>query len=245
MLPETIRAIAYSAGAVTAAGITAGSLAYHAMSPASQLFGTTMIAPLRRGQIALTFDDGPNPAWTPQLLELLAKHRVKATFFLMGKYADAEPYLTRYIDEAGHLIGNHSWSHPNLAFTSQRKVEEELKRTKKTLEYITGKAVRYFRPPFGARRPGVLGAARDLGMMPVMWNAMTNDWKEVSGDRIAERLGARVDALGKRGWAANVVLHDGSHAEAGADRGASVEAARLLIERYVGMRRFVTVEEWR
>lgn len=242
MQPDTARLIAETLGGLATAGLAAGGCAYAALWPESQIFGSTLIAPDRAGELALTFDDGPNPAWTPQLLETLAKHRVKATFFLVGQYAAAEPLLTRYIAEAGHIVGNHSWSHPNLALTRPRLVREELLRTNEALEEITGKPVRYFRPPYGARRPDVLMAARDLGMDPVMWNAMTNDWEERSRERIVERLSDKIDALGRRGKSATVVLHDGGHLDMGADRQPSVEAAEKLIQRYVGLRRFVTAE---
>jgi len=244
MLLESANGLLEGIGAMAAAGLATGGCAYAAMAPRSQFFGSTLIAPRGRGQIALTFDDGPNPAWTPQLLDLLAKYRAHATFFLIGKHAMEEPYLTRYIAEAGHVIANHSWSHPNLAFTSPRKVKQELKQTKQVLEHITGMPVRFFRPPFGGRRPDVLNAARDLGMTPVMWNTMTDDWKERSADKIAQRISDKVDALARRGWAANVVLHDGGQEKLGIDRESSIEAARILLERYVGVRRFVTVDAW-
>lgn len=222
--------------------MAAGGWAYAALYPTSQLFGATLVSPERLGEIALTFDDGPNPVWTPRLLEVLAGHHIKATFFLVGKYAEAEPYLTRYIVESGHIVGNHTWSHPNLALTSRTKIHEELYQTKHILEQITGTRVRYFRPPFGARRPAVLAEARELGMSPVLWNAMTNDWAEPSADQITERIAHKVDALGRRGRSATVVLHDGGHLDPAADRGPSVEAARSLIRRYIGVRRFVTAE---
>jgi peptidoglycan-N-acetylglucosamine deacetylase len=242
MHPETARWIAETLGGLAAAGLAAGGCAYAALWPESQIFGSTLISPERPGELALTFDDGPNPAWTPQLIDILARHRVKATFFLVGKYAEAEPYLTRHIAESGHVIGNHSWSHPNLAFTSPGRVRDELLRTKHLLEEITGTAVRFFRPPYGARRPDVLLAARDLGMNPVLWNAMTTDWKEPSAERIVDRLSAKVDALGRRGASATVVLHDGGHLDAGADRQPSVAATDRLIQRYMGVRRFVTAD---
>jgi peptidoglycan/xylan/chitin deacetylase (PgdA/CDA1 family) len=244
MFQGSMNGVLEGIGALAVAGLAAGGCAYAALAPEAQVFGDTLVAPRGRGQIALTFDDGPNPEWTPQLLDLLAKHRAHATFFLIGKHATEEPYLTRYIAEAGHLIGNHSWSHPNLALTSPRKVKEELKQTKQVLEHITGMPVRFFRPPYGARRPDVLNAAADLGMKTVTWNAMTNDWKERSAERVAHRLSNRVDLLGRRGWAANVVLHDGGPEKLGIDREASVEAARLILERYTGVRRFVTLDAW-
>ncbi|KAA6457259.1 polysaccharide deacetylase family protein [Acidobacteria bacterium AB60] len=244
MLSESVKVALEGISALAALGLAAGGCAYAAMAPRSQIFGDTLVAPQGRGQIALTFDDGPNPAWTPQLLDLLAKHRAHATFFLVGKHAMEEPYLTRYIAEAGHVIGNHSWSHPNLALASPRKVRDELKQTKQTLEHITGAPVRFFRPPYGARRPDVLAAARDLGMIPVLWNAMTNDWAERSGEKIGHKLSERIDLLGRRGWAANVVLHDGAPERLGVDREPSIQAARILLERYIGVRRFVTVDAW-
>ncbi len=127
-----------------------------------------MTAPAHPGELALTFDDGPNPAWTPRVLEILAGHEVQATFFMVGSRAQKEPTLVRQMIAAGHLIGNHSWDHPNLALASADCIKEELSRTSQMLEQIIGAPVRYFRPPFGARRPEVLRVARRLGMVPVL-----------------------------------------------------------------------------
>jgi len=90
----------------------------------------------------------------------------------------------------------------------------------------------------------VLRAARELTMEPVLWNAMTSDWKEPSSVRISERLVHRIDRLEKRGWAANIVLHDGNHLDPAADRGPSVAAATRLLERYAPSHRFVTLDAW-
>lgn len=235
---------AVAGGILAGAALAAGGCAYAAMWPGSQLFGRTLIAPAHPGEIALTFDDGPNPAWTPRLLELLARHDVKATFFLVGKYASEESVLTRLIANAGHAIGNHTWSHPNLALTAPRRVREELRNARDALEQITGTPVRLFRPPFGARRPDVLHAARELGMTPVLWNAMTNDWEEPSAERIAAKLARKIESAKQRGRAANVVLHDGGHRQLGTDREPSVKAAGLLLERFAKSQRFVTVDAW-
>ena len=233
-----------SAISIGGAAALAGAFAYASRWPGSQLFGRTLIAPARPGEIALTFDDGPNPAGTPQLLDILARHSVQATFFLLGQFAEREPSLTRSIAAAGHLIGNHSWSHPNLSLIAAHRVLEELTRTRDTLEQIIARPIRYFRPPFGARRPYVLRAARALGMTPVMWNAMTNDWAERSPDRIADRLAKKIDARHQSRVAANIVLHDGSHQGLNADRGPSVAAAATLLARYSATHRFVTVDAW-
>ena len=235
---------AWIAGIGAAAGLAAGGCAYAALWPGSRLFGEALIAPRRPGELALTFDDGPNPAWTPRLLETLAAHEIRATFFLLGSRAQAEPELVRRIAAAGHLIGNHSWSHPNLALTARSRIREELARTCLAVEEITGAPVKFFRPPFGARRPAALAEARELGMVPMLWNAMTGDWKEPSGERIAASLTARIDRLQRRGWAANIVLHDGGHLDPGANRGPSLAAAGLLAARYAKTHRFVTVDAW-
>ena len=244
MLTPMATGISAGLGAVAALGLAAGGCAYAAMWPASQIFGPTLIAPRRPGELALTFDDGPNPAWTPHLLETLAAQNVRATFFLVGCYAQAAPGLVRRIHSAGHLIGNHSWSHPNLAVTAAARVEEELTRTREALQQITGEPVRWFRPPFGARRPVVLKIARSQGMTPVLWNAITSDWSEPSADRIAERLSAKIDRNQRRGWATNIVLHDGGHLKQGANRGPSVASADQILARYKPTHRFVTLDAW-
>jgi peptidoglycan/xylan/chitin deacetylase (PgdA/CDA1 family) len=244
-LAGTLPAVAVTAGAVAcAAGLAWGGLAYCALWPESQIFGETLIAPERPGEIALTYDDGPNPAWTPQLLDILARHNIKATFFLIGSYAAREAALVRQMAAAGHVIGNHSWHHPNLALTPRDRVWNELVRTKATLEGITGKEVRLFRPPFGARRPAVLHIARSMGLTPVMWNCMTSDWSTTDPELIAKRLIAKVEKNWARGVAANVVLHDGSHLTPTAYRGPSITATKRIISQYKRLKKFVTVEDW-
>ena len=141
---------------VGTASLALAGFQYAALWPASQIFGRTLIAPRRPGELALTFDDGPNPAWTPRLLDILAASDVRATFFMVGRFAEAEKQLARRVLESGHLVGNHSWSHPNLARTPAAQVRDELRRTSDALAQILGQPVRYFRPPYGARRPVVL-----------------------------------------------------------------------------------------
>lgn len=244
MVSVLTQEISFGLGAAAGLGLAAGGYAYAAMWPASRIFGSALIAPARPGELALTFDDGPNPAWTPHLLDALAEHQVHAAFFMVGSRAAQQPQLVRQVLAAGHQIGNHSWSHLNLALTGTARIREELRRSNETLEQIAGAPVRWFRPPFGARRPAVLRVARELGLQPVLWNAMTSDWEEPSAEAIVQRLSAKIDRLQRRGRAANIVLHDGSHMDATANRAPSVAAAAQLITHYKESHQFVTVDAW-
>lgn len=244
MLSHLTAAIYGALGVAGATGLGIGGYTYAARWPSSQIFGRTLIAPRRPREIALTFDDGPNPASTPRLLDLLAEHNLHATFFMVGKFAKAERELAQRVFAAGHLLGNHTWSHLNLARASAADILNELTRTNDLLGNIMGTPVRYFRPPFGARRPYVLKLARQLGLTPVMWNAMTSDWTEPSADKIATSLMSKIDRNQKRGSATNLVLHDGGHQGTGANRGPSITATAQLIDRYESTHKFVTLDTW-
>jgi peptidoglycan/xylan/chitin deacetylase (PgdA/CDA1 family) len=244
MLSPLSAGIYGAVGLAATTGLGIAGFAYGSRYPTSQIFGRTLTAPRLPGQLALTFDDGPNPAWTPRLLDILAGHNVRATFFMVGKFVKAEPDLARRVADAGHLIGNHTWSHPDLSRTRAADILNELTRTSDILAGITGKPVAYFRPPFGARRPYVLKLARQLGLIPVTWNAMTKDWKEPSADMIAQNLIRKIDSNHRRGHATNVVLHDGSHRGLNADRGPSISAATQLLDRYATTHKFVTLDTW-
>ena len=230
--------------AAAGAGLAVGAGAYSARWPTSQIYGRTLIAPRSPDEIALTFDDGPNPRWTPQLLDTLERHGIKATFFLIGQYAAQQPELVRRIHAAGHLIGNHTWDHPDLAITSKLQTREELTRTNSQLESILGAPIQYFRPPFGSRRPATLRIARELGLTPVMWNAIAADWRATEPEPVAASLARSIEKHSRRGWATTIVLHDGGHLTLEANRAASVAAAGLVAERFHASHRFVTVDAW-
>lgn len=232
----------WSISALAAAGV-GGTLAWAALSPGSQLFGSTLVAPPCPDEIALTYDDGPNPAATPQLLEVLARHGVRATFFLIGGFVKQCPALTREIAQAGHLIGNHTMTHPWLAWQTKRRIHEELLGASAAIEDALGARVSWFRAPHGARRPLVLQVAREMGMTPVQWNAMGYDWRAITGDKIANHVHRSVERNRRSGRGSNVLLHDGGHLGLGASRLESVRATEQLIERYCASR-FVTVDAW-
>ena len=232
------------AGVGLGAGLGLGGYAYAAMWPASQLFGATLQAPSVPDTLAMTFDDGPNPRWTPQLLEILARHGVRATFFLIGQYAAQQRPLVRQMHEAGHVIANHTWTHPNLARTGSRETREQLLRTSGELESITGAPVRLFRPPFGARSPFTVGIARELGLTVVTWNAMTSDWSATVAEPVALALTAKIAGNRRAGCATNLVLHDGGQHGLEVDRSASIGAADRILAGHAATMKTVTLDAW-
>ncbi|WP_263366615.1 polysaccharide deacetylase family protein [Edaphobacter bradus] len=228
-----------------AASVAAAGLAWAALAPQSQLFGPTLIAPDRPNEIALTYDDGPNPAATPRLLEVLAHHDVRATFFLIGRFVRTQPTLVREIAAAGHLIGNHSTTHPWLPFISNARIRAELTGCNAALEDTLGAPVRYFRAPHGARRPYVLKTARRLGLTPVQWNIICGDWNPIGRDAILARATRGIARNQRDGRASNIVLHDGGHLALNAPRMATVEATdRLLQQLPPSQVSYVTVDAW-
>src|SRR5271163_969174 len=179
-----------SAGLLT--GLTAGGYAYAAKWPTSQLFGRTVVAGSDIHEVALTFDDGPNDPYTQQLLDLLARRKIRATFFLMGSYVLRHPEIARAIHRGGHLLGNHTMTHPSLLWERPTRVREELVSCSTAIEDATGEAVKWFRPPFGARRPDVLHTAAELGLTPVMWNVWGLDWDATYPQTVAELVQAGI-----------------------------------------------------
>lgn len=212
---------------------------YATMAPESQLYGRTFTHGSDPNQIALTYDDGPNDPHTLHLLDVLARYEAKATFFLIGKYVRQRPEIARAIAAAGHEIGNHTYSHPNLIFASASQLRQELEDCRKALEDALGSGISLFRPPFGGRRPNVLRTARALGMQPVMWSVTAYDWSAKSPEPIIEKVTRQVDSH-RRPQSEIVLLHDGGHLAFGADRSHTVEATRCLLERYAG-KKFVAV----
>jgi len=200
---------------------------FHTMWPTSQVYGSTFIG-LPRGarRLALTYDDGPNDPYTWRLLELLDKHQAKATFFLIGQFVEQKPEIARAIAAAGHALGNHSWDHPNLIFSSAAEVRRQLQRTQHAIFDATGVTASIFRPPFGGRRPATLRVAREMGLQPVMWNVSCYDWKPISTAEIVHHAERQI-----RGGDV-VLLHDGGHGRMGVDRSRSLEATDRLLTHY-------------
>jgi peptidoglycan/xylan/chitin deacetylase (PgdA/CDA1 family) len=226
-------------------GFAAGAYVYAAQWPTSQIFGRTVLAGADIHEVALTFDDGPNDPYTLELLELLARHQVRAIFFLIGDFVRRRPDIARAVRQAGHLVGNHTMSHPSLMWERPARVREELAGCTAAIEDATGEAVKYFRPPFGARRPDVLRSARELGLTPVMWNITAHDWDATDAEALAARVQRGIQSNQRRRRASSVLLHDGGHRALGTDRSVTLAATRMLLDSWVGSGlRVVTVDAW-
>ncbi len=222
---------------VAAAG-TASLAGFHAMWPTSQLYGRTVTRSPNPRQLALTYDDGPNDPHTLDLLAVLAKHEVHATFFMLGHRVAERPQIAQAVARAGHAIGNHTHTHPNLAVASEAQVRLQLEACERALTDAVGPHSKLFRPPFGGRRPKVLRIARAMGYVPVMWSAMAYDWRPYPPEKL-EQIATRQIRGGDL-----ILLHDGDHLRQGADRAATVAATDRLIRRYKSDGfQFVTVEE--
>ena len=219
---------------VTGAAVGAGVAAWGAVNPTSQLFGPAICCTPRANTLALTFDDGPNPAATPHILALLEKYNAKATFFLVGQFARACPELVREIAARGHCIGNHTEHHRNLTFLAPAAIEAELRECQESIEAAANVATRWMRPPYGFRGPQLWGALRRAGLQGVaLWSLTCYDWKPQPASRLIDRL-ARVDARRRhRSDSGEVVLlHDGDHKRLGADRGHVVSALQHWLPRW-------------
>ncbi len=196
-------------------------------------------------EIALTYDDGPNDPYTLGLLEMLAQHNVRATFFLIGRYVRQRSDIVRQIQAAGHLIGNHTMTHPVLLGLSPAEVREELASCNAAIEDAAGEPVRFFRPPHGARSAVVLRIADELGLIPVMWNVTGRDWDLVitRTDFPPRRTESAHEPTMEEGQQHS--LHDGGQAHLGVDRGSTLEATRKLLESWShDEHHFVTIDKW-
>ncbi len=218
------------AGAATWAG-------FQCYWPTSQVWGRTFTGSESGSRdLALTYDDGPNDPWTLRLLDVLDRHSVKATFFLLGKFVAEKPAIARELVARGHELGIHTWDHPNLIFASPSETRSQIKRTQDIILDTTGYRCTLVRPPFGARTPITLRVIRQMGLTPVMWNVTCYDWKPTTPERIIGHVERQL-----RGGDV-ILLHDGGYLKMGADRRHSVQATEMILQKNQG-RRFMTVSE--
>lgn len=178
-------------------------------------------------KIAITFDDGPHPHYTEQLLDGLKERGVVATFFVTGEHAELHPDIIRRMQEDGHLIGNHTYSHIQLTRSNREIFKEELIKTNEILEEITGEEVQYVRPPYGSWDKSF---EKELNMFPVLWNVDPLDWCSGNVSCIVEKI------VGKAGENDIILMHDYYDTSVTA----ALEAIDELMEKGYT---FVTVEE--
>jgi peptidoglycan-N-acetylglucosamine deacetylase len=234
-------------GVPAVAVLTSGAIAYAAVHQRSQLFGATIRSTGAPQQLALTFDDGPNPAATPLLLDLLDQYDAKATFFMIGRFVRECPKLAKEIANRGHLIGNHTQTHPNLFWLNKRAIRNELQQCQSALQDVVGVAAKVFRPPYGFRNPWVVGTARELGMQTVMWTLLPGDWREKSVEWLAGRMRPIADHAkdsANRTAGDVLCLHDGAHRQLNGDRTRTLKALEYWLPRWrdLGLK-FVTIGE--
>lgn len=158
-----------------------------------------------KNYISITFDDGPNPEFTPTVLSLLKKHNAKATFFLIGKNAEIYPDIVRQIIAEGHSIGNHSYSHSkNFGFFSTEKVAKEIQGANSVLSEITGKKLKMFRPPFGVTNPNIKKALRKTLQKSIGWSKRSLDTTSLSEEKILKKITTNLEK------GDIILLHDSS-----------------------------------
>jgi peptidoglycan/xylan/chitin deacetylase (PgdA/CDA1 family) len=193
---------------------------------------------------ALTFDDGPDPTWTPRILDCLAQYGAKATFFLVGRNVRTWPQIVRRIVAEGHAVGNHTFTHPCLVSCSPRRVMHELGRCQTAIHDAAGLKTTLMRPPYGSQNVATYVMARSLGYRVIHWSAAGHDWLGAT----AAGLIARITRELKPGGI--LLLHDrleprptGPDAGALADRRATIQALFQLLTADVGRFQFVTIPE--
>jgi peptidoglycan-N-acetylglucosamine deacetylase len=173
-----------------------------------------------RKAIALTIDDGPSPVYTPQVLRLLARYRITATFSMIGIEAQSYPAVAREVADAGHLIVNHTWTHLDLQWLPPAQVTEQMTRAADAIHAATGRVPALFRAPYGAWSPFVLAQCARTGLTPLGWSVDPRDWSRPGVPSIVANIMRNTHA-------GSIILeHDG-----GGNRAQTVAALKIVIPR--------------
>ena len=235
--------------APAALAAAAGLTTYAAINSRAQIFGRTTYRTNSSRKLAITFDDGPNPSVTPKLLALLDKYKAPATFFVIGAYAREFPELVREVKARGHVVGNHTETHPKLLWRNSSDIRVELRLCQSAIKNAVGVAAKWFRPPFGFRNPWVAIAARELDLRVAMWTLMPGDWKSPSAQWLIERMepiATRAQRSSqKAGGTGDILcLHDGGHRQQNTDRSHTLAALEHWLPRWrdLGLE-FVTIDD--
>jgi peptidoglycan-N-acetylglucosamine deacetylase len=194
------------------------------MPYAADALGIPRTVPPDKGGVALTFDDGPHPEGTPATLDLLARARHKATFFLIGEQVERRPELAREIADQGHLVAVHGYRHRLQLRLSARQLRDDLERGLQTIEAATGAGPAHHRPPYGVYSPAGLRLTTGAGLKPLLWSRWGKDWRRfTTPGRIASRATRNL----RPGDV--ILLHDADFYSARNSHRRTVEALRLII----------------
>ncbi|GER91619.1 oligosaccharide deacetylase [Dictyobacter vulcani] len=183
------------------------------------LFQTHPSAMAHSPHVALTFDDGPQPTFTPQVLNVLQLYHVQATFFCIGSQVRKYPGIVRQTYQDGDVVGNHTWSHPNLTRLSPDEIRSQIRSASTVIQQVTGRAPTLFRPPYDATNATVGRIAAQLGLVQTEWTIDARDWQRPGVAAIVSTVlhSARNGSI--------IILHDG-----GGDRSQTVQALPLIIK---------------
>ena len=209
-------------GLTLGAGAATAAMAYAVRGPRSSVFAPSVWrGPDTRPAVALTFDDGPGES-TPEILDILHRHRAHATFFQCGLNVLRLPTVSRAVHAAGHEIGNHSYTHLLLSLRAPGFIQEEFARAQQAIADTTGVSPVWLRAPFGVRWFGFRQAQRRLGLTGIMWTVIGYDWS-LPSRQIVDRVKPAISS------GAIICLHDGRRLQARPDVRNTVDAVRTLV----------------
>ena len=214
-----------AAAAAVAVAVAAPSVA--SIGPARRRLAPRLSGIAAAPHVALTYDDGPDPASTPLFLDLLDRHRRRATFFLLGEHVARHPGLVGEMAGRGHELAVHGWDHTCVLAVPPARLVAELADTVELLERLGGRRPRWYRPPYGVLSTPALVAARAAGLRPVLWSAWGRDWEaRATPPRIVRTVGRTLAPGG------TVLLHDTDRTSAPGSWRHTLAASELLLERW-------------
>jgi len=191
-------------------------------------------------RVAITFDDGPSPEWTPKILEELSKADIKATFFFIGHHVQKYPEVARQVAAGGHTIGNHGYAHSVMLYYTPAEIEEEIKYTEHVIREATGQTTKYFRPPKAWLRGNIKEKVRTMGYETILWSLNSKDWVSFNHKSMVKYLARNI----KNGDI--ILFHDSGNVSSteGGNRRQTVKSISLLARslRDKGFE-FVSIEE--
>lgn len=150
--------------------------------------GTIYHVPRGKKRLAITFDDGPSPLWTPKILDELKKYNVLATFFMIGYHVQKYPDVARRVAQEGHTVANHGYAHSVIVYYTMAEIEAEIKYTEHVIREITGKTTRYYRPPKAWIKTPIKNKIKSMGYEIILWSLNSKDWVGFSHHSIVSYL---------------------------------------------------------